>query len=159
MSINPAPCAEAMMNDQTTRSRKPTRMPTQFGWRERSSRYIPKAKRSAAAAIFRLECGKLIRASRTIATMMPTESACPRAMGGKARNTGARFCSCKPRATANNPPMAADRHHLRPAGQRLLGILRMRRPVDDPADAHGAGFFRVKWIGDIVLQHFAGAPT
>src|SRR5437773_11874201 len=77
ISINPAPCADAMMKDHRVRSPNPTRMPTQLGCRDRKRRYNPNANRIAAAPNFRVEWGRLIRATRTAAPIIPMESATP----------------------------------------------------------------------------------
>src|SRR4029077_16315123 len=49
--------------------------------------------------------------------------------------------------------------HLRAARERLIGLLRMRRPIGDAADAHRGGLFRIEWIRNIVLQKLACSPA
>ena len=55
--------------------------------------------------------------------------------------------------------VAAYFHHLRAASQRLVGLFRMWRAIDNAADAHRAGLFRIEWIGDVVLQELARPPA
>src|SRR5271155_1056989 len=57
------------------------------------------------------------------------------------------------------PSIAAELHHLRAAVQATTGIFRMRGTAHDATQLHGAGFLGMKWVGNVILQEFAGAPA
>src|SRR5439155_23613550 len=55
--------------------------------------------------------------------------------------------------------VAAHFHHLRTTGERLIGLLRMRRAIHNSTDANRAGLLWIEWIRDVVLQKLARSPT
>src|ERR1700680_2637600 len=57
----------------------------------------------------------------------------------------------------DTPTIAAHLHHLRSAVNRPGG--RVRRALDDAAEAHGAGELRIVRVRYVILTHLARAPA
>src|SRR5439155_156367 len=55
--------------------------------------------------------------------------------------------------------VAAHFHHLGAASERLVWLLRMRRAIDNAANAHRSRLLWIERIGHVVLQHLPGSPA
>src|SRR5262245_21875760 len=55
--------------------------------------------------------------------------------------------------------VAADFDHLWSAVERLPWLARMRRAAGDAAEPDRTNFFRIEWVGHVVLEKLAGSPA